>query len=109
MPFKKGQSGNPEGRKKGTLTKKRNEWEAMGEALTGPWTDYIKAEGFRMMEEGDFDKFYPIYREMVNYFRPKLSSAQIKQETEVKLELSHEQIIKRINSILASIGSEPTE
>ena len=109
MPFKKGQSGNPGGRTPGTLTKKRTEWEEMGDALVGPWTDYIKAEGFRMMQEGNWEEFYPLYKDMVNYFKPKLSSAQIKQETEVKLELSHEQIIKRINSILASIGSEPTE
>ena len=109
MPFKKGKSGNPEGRKPGTLTKKRTEWEEMGEALVGPWTDYIKAEGFRMMQEGKFEEFYPLYKDMVNYFKPKLSSAQVKQEIEHKVELSHDEIVKRINSILTAISDGSTE
>jgi hypothetical protein len=87
MPFKKGQSGNPQGRKKGTVTKKRSEWEQMGEALVGPWTDYIKAEGFRMMQEGNWEEFYPLYKDMVNYFKPKLSSAQLQAKADIKIEV----------------------
>ena len=89
MPFKKGQSGNPAGRKKGTVTKKRSEWEQMGEALVGPWTDYIKAEGFRMMQEGNWEEFYPLYKDMVNYFKPKLSSAQLEAKVDTYIKLVH--------------------
>ena len=109
MPFKKGQSGNMEGRPKGSLSSKRQEWEQMGETLVGTWTDYVMQVGNDMIEEGKFEEFYPLYRDMVNYFRPKLSSAQVKQETEIKVELSHDEIIKRINSILAAINDSTAE
>ena len=104
-----GKSNNPKGKPKGALSSRRSEWEAMGEALTGTWTDYITEYGNELIKAGNFEEFYPLYKDMVNYFKPKLSSAQVKQEVEHKVELSHDEIVKRINSILTNISDSSTE
>ena len=87
MPFKKGQSGNMEGRPKGSLSSKRQEWEQMGETLVGTWTDYVMQVGNDMIEEGKFEEFYPLYKDMVNYFKPKLSSAQLEAKADINIQV----------------------
>lgn len=77
MGLKKGHTNNKEGRPKGALSSKRKEWESMGVTLLGDWTDFIKQEGNRMIEADNFEDFYPLYKDMVNYFKPKMQSTTI--------------------------------
>ncbi len=74
MGLKKGQTNNIKGRPKGALSGKRKEWESMGETLLGEWTDFIKESGNKMIKDGNFEEFYPLYKDMVNYFKPKMQS-----------------------------------
>jgi len=71
MGLKKGQTNNKKGRPKGALSSKRKEWEEMGHTLTTEWTQYIVDEGNRMIKEKRFEDFYAIYKDLVQYFKPK--------------------------------------
>ena len=94
------------GRKSGKpISKKRKEWEEMGATLVGTWTDYITEYGNKLIENGNFEEFYPLYKDMVNYFKPRLASTQVKQETETKFTLSDEQIIEQIRIIIKRFGT----
>ena len=84
-----GKSNNPQGKPKGALSSRRTEWEEMGEALTGTWTDYITEYGNDLIKAGKFDEFYPLYKDMVNYFKPKLSSAQLEAKVDTHIKLVH--------------------
>ena len=77
MGLKKGQTNNPDGRPVGALSEKRKEWESMGSTLLGSWTDYITEYGNQLIKEDRFDDFYPLYKDMVNYFKPKMQSTTI--------------------------------
>jgi hypothetical protein len=73
MPFKKGQSGNPNGKPKGSKGKKTEQWEAIGESITGK-----HAESFnQFMDElwqGDNVKKMDaaeLYLKTLEYFKPK--------------------------------------
>ena len=106
MGLKKGMTNNPDGKPKGALSKKRVEWEEMGATLVGTWTAYVMKYGNDLVKDDKFDEFYPLYKDMVNYFRPKLASSQIKQETETKLTLSDEQILATIRDIANKLNEE---
>ena len=41
MPFKKGQSGNVKGKPKGAKGKKTEQWEAIGESITGKHAEKV--------------------------------------------------------------------
>ena len=82
-----GKSNNPKGKPKGALSSRRSEWEAMGEALTGTWTDYITEYGNELIKAGKFEEFYPLYKDMVNYFKPKLSSAQLEAKADINIQI----------------------
>jgi len=84
MGLKKGQTNNPDGRPVGALSEKRKEWESMGGTLLGSWTNYITEYGNQLIKENNFDDFYPLYKDMVNYFKPKMQSSTLDAKVESK-------------------------
>lgn len=108
MKFKKGESGNPAGRAKGVKNKKTLAWEAMGETLIGPWTEAVQKHGTQLIKDGNYRAFLELYKDMVNYFKPKLSSAQVQQDTNINMALSDEELTAQLNKILTAINQAGT-
>ena len=88
MPFKKGQSGNPAGRKKGSKDKKTEQWERLGRQLTEESTEKV-SEIMKALAKEDPDKFMNYYFQLIEYFKPRQS--RVEQKTELDLS---EKIIK---------------
>jgi len=73
MGLKKGQTNNPNGRKKGSKNKRTIEWEQLGE--------FITAEGAKraakIMMECEDEQFMNHYKSMLEYFKPKQARTEI--------------------------------
>lgn len=84
MAFKKGQSGNPSGKKKGTTNKVTSEFkeqlnkllEESAPRMVG-WLDEIAAE--------NPEKAFDILSKFAEYIHPKLSRSELKHEGEVTI------------------------
>ncbi len=87
MGLGKGHTNNKEGRPKGALSSKRKEWEQLGDSILNDWTDFVKLEGDKMIKDGNFEDFYPLYKDLLNYFRPRLQSATLEAKVEAKGEI----------------------
>lgn len=85
MAFKKGQSGNKEGRKEGSKNLRTKQWEALGEALLTQHSERAN----QILATCDDDKFLDNYSKLLEYFKPK------QQRTEMKMEGSVQTTIKR--------------
>lgn len=74
MPFKKGQSGNPQGKPKGAVGKKTAQWEALADSITGQ-----QAENFQNYLDNLWYSNDPkdqalaadLFIKTVEYFKPK--------------------------------------
>jgi hypothetical protein len=83
MPFKKGISGNPEGKPKGARNEKTLQWEALGESIVG-----MQAENFNTYLQElwakedtiDKQKAADLYLKVLAYFKPMLSRAELSHE-----------------------------
>jgi hypothetical protein len=73
MAQKKGQTGNPNGRPKGTKNKKTVQWEALGDAITNEHTERFN----RVLDAMDDDKFADTYIKVLEYFKPKQNRTDI--------------------------------
>jgi hypothetical protein len=82
-----GKSNNPHGRPKGIIERKRNEWEEMGRTITGEWTDALIEYGNMLLSEGKYEEFSRLYLAVVNYFKPKLSSAQLQAKADINIQV----------------------
>ena len=71
--FKKGVSGNPAGKPKGTIDKRTRGWELLKETITTGLTDKFMQE----MEKLEGTAYINAYLNVMEYFKPKLS----RQET----------------------------
>jgi len=83
MPFKKGQSGNPDGKKAGTKNSKTLQWEQLGEAIIT-----THAERFNgILHKTNDEKFVSLFVQVLEHFKPKLSredgTKTVKQEINV--------------------------
>ncbi len=80
MPFKEGESGNPNGRPVGAKSKKTLEWEQFGkEFLAGAMPKFAQIVD-DWMDSDDADLQYKamgLTRDMIEYFKPKLSRTQL--------------------------------
>lgn len=65
--FQQGQSGNPAGKKKGTLNKKSREWAELGEAIKTKHAKRFNA----ILEDLDNEKFLDKFLQVLEYFQPK--------------------------------------
>ncbi|MDH5570377.1 MAG: hypothetical protein OEY89_01350 [Gammaproteobacteria bacterium] len=78
--FKKGVSGNLSGRPKGAKGKRQQEWEQLGEFLTETGAQRVKA----YMESLNDKEFFEKYKDLLNYFKPKMQSTSIDAKVEAK-------------------------
>ncbi len=89
MPFEEGKSGNPNGRPIGAKSKKTLEWEQFGKNFlegTMPRFAEIVEE---WMDSDDNDLRYKamgLTRDMIEYFKPKLSRAQLSSDEGTQIE-----------------------
>jgi hypothetical protein len=65
--FKKGESGNPNGKPKGALSSKTKMWEALGEYVVTQGAERAMAALHAM----DDEEFLKNYLTMLEYFKPK--------------------------------------
>lgn len=79
MPFKKGQSGNPTGKEKGTTNHRTRQWEALGEAIRTRHAERFN----QILDELPPDKFADMFLKVMEYFEPKLARTEMKHEGEV--------------------------
>lgn len=78
MKYKKGQSGNPAGKPKGTKNTKTIEWEDFGKLLLTSGTERVQ----RVMAESSDDDFMKYYIQLVEYFAPKQSRVENKNSND---------------------------
>ena len=83
MPFKKGQSGNPEGKSKGTRSKKTVEWEALGEAITTKHADRFN----KILNDLPEDKFADKFLQVLEYFKPKQARVENVHQGDVSINI----------------------
>ncbi len=74
--FKKGISGNPEGRPIGATGKKNKQWDDLSKKFTGDYSDkvLIYLDG---LWKTDKEAFFEAYKSLLNYFKPKLSTSKL--------------------------------
>lgn len=106
MTFVKGKSGNPGGRPKGAVNIRSQQWEALGESMTGKFADAVEDHMQSLLDKKDYDEFMKHYKDFTNYFKPKLASTQVKQQTEHSIGLSDEELTAKLNKILESFSQE---
>jgi hypothetical protein len=79
MPFKKGVSGNPKGKKKGTVNKKTAEArELFIQTLEGQVPNI--QEAFEKVLEKSPEKYLDLFARYAQFFTPKKSEQDIKHE-----------------------------
>jgi len=82
MKYRKGISGNPKGKAKGTKNKKTLAWESMAVNLTTIHTDHADKYLFDLWAT-DKEAFFKAYVMLIEYFKPKLARTENKNEREV--------------------------
>lgn len=84
MPFKKGQvRAETAGIKKGQKQVRTLEWEEFGRQILETGMPRM----LEIMESGDETQFSINFMQLLEYFKPKLSRSEVKQETAVVLNL----------------------
>lgn len=71
--FKKGESGNPNGRPKGSTNQRVKQWEVLGEAIMNQHLERFNA----MLTTMDDKDFRDTMLDLFEYFQPKLSRTTI--------------------------------
>lgn len=91
MGFKKGSSGNPNGRPKGASSERTLLWQELGDYFVNQGAE----KAIRIMKGMDDDKFMDVYAKMIEYFKPKQARAltdgikEQEEETESVVQLSN--------------------
>ena len=83
MAFKKGKSGNPAGREKGSINEKTKIWNEIGEVLSGATLEiYMSNLKYLMISEDAKIKAEGMkrYETILEFFKPKLARTEVKQE-----------------------------
>ena len=86
MTFVKGTSGNPLGKPKGTISEKTKIWNEISEWFSGDGLEQYKKNLLSLMKSDDLDiqmDSMKRYEALLEYFKPKLSRSEVKQEIEV--------------------------
>lgn len=76
MPFKKGTSGNSKGRPKGAKSTKSEAWKALASDIINKHTTKFN-KTLNSMED---EEFVETYLKILKYFKPQLSSTEIKAD-----------------------------
>lgn len=80
MGFKKGVVTNPNGKPKGTLSKKTLEWEEFGKQLL----ENGLPRAIEILQTCDDEKFIAQFTNLLEYFKPKLARSEVNVDGEVK-------------------------
>ena len=80
MPFKKGSSGNKEGRPTGSKNTKTIEWEQLKESILSTHTDRFN----KILTNIDDKGFIDAYLKTIQYFKPRLKFSKIEDVTSKK-------------------------
>lgn len=73
MAQKKGQTGNPNGRPKGTRNKKTVQWEVLGDSIMNEHTEKFNTELAKLNGKD----FMDMYVKVLEYFKPKQNRTDI--------------------------------
>jgi hypothetical protein len=71
--WKEGQSGNPAGKPKGTLSQKSQQWNALHDAIVSIHAERFNQELFKLYDTDPIVGMR-MFLEILNYFKPRLSS-----------------------------------
>ncbi len=82
MGFKKGQSGNPNGKVVGTLSNKVKAWEQLGDFITDAGAMRVKS----ILATCDEETFLKYYGQFMEYFKPKLSRSEAKVDASLNMQ-----------------------
>lgn len=82
MAFKKGESGNPNGRSIGALSKKTKAWEQLGDFITEAGAMRVKT----ILATCDEETFLKYYSQFMEYFKPKLSRVESKSDVNATIQ-----------------------
>jgi hypothetical protein len=82
MAFKKGQSGNPNGRGVGVLSEKVKAWEQLGDFITDAGAIRVK----QILATCDEETFLKYYGQFMEYFKPKLSRSEAKVDASLNMQ-----------------------
>ena len=93
MPFKKGESGNPSGKKKGTPNKKTAEARELFVATLEGQVPNIEAAFQKVLEKSP-EKYLDLFARYAQFFTPKKTEQDIK--TEVSGSFDFDETIKRL-------------
>lgn len=86
MPFKKGKSGNEEGRPKGKKNRKTEQWEVFSEYMLNGGLEKFQKE----LDKLEGKEFVTAVKDLMEYFKPKLSRVDttIKDDSRVVVEIN---------------------
>lgn len=83
--FRKGQSGNPNGRPKGTKSKKSRQWAQLGDAIVGRHTERFN----NLLDQLSDEDFSEMYLKILEYFQPKIQRTEVEDLTEKKVVIEY--------------------
>ena len=83
MPKKGEKSNNPNGRPKGSKSRRTIEWEKLGDFITDAGAKRV-AKYLNGLE--DDKEFFEKYERLLNYFKPRMQSTQI--DADVKADVN---------------------
>ncbi len=81
MGQKKGNTGNPNGRPKGSKNQRTKEWEALGDSIITTHSQRFN----EILERADDEQFARYFGMILEYFQPKLARTENNVTGEVKL------------------------
>lgn len=73
MPFKKGESGNPQGKPEGTVSEKTKLWNDLKEWMIEGGAEKFKVE----MNKLEGKEFIQAYTNILEFFKPKLARTDL--------------------------------
>ncbi len=91
MAFKKGQSGNPNGRPEGSVNRRTEEWESLRNSIATKHTNRFN----KLLDSMSDEDFKKAFIEVLEYFQPKLARTTIVGDSEAPLTINFAPVGKK--------------